>query len=147
MLKFRARGFLLRDAFGDVLKGMRTFEEVRDYVDTDIEVVDDKPKQKLFKTKSEPKPEEPKQEAVDEAEKPKVKEATQEQPKVESFCAELADRLEAEGLTQGQLIAWARKNTGILANGKIDEIGAQKILNAWNTVKDFIAREDAGDDI
>ena len=146
MLKFRARGFLLRDAFGDVLKGMRTFEEVRDYVDTDIEVVDDKPKQKLFKTKSEPKPEEPKQEAVDEAEKPKVKEATQEQLKVESFCAELADRLEAEGLTQGQCVAYARKN-GILAGGKIDEIGAQKILNAWNTVKDFIAREDAGDDI
>lgn len=30
MLKFRARGFLLRDVFGDVLKGLRTTEEVRD---------------------------------------------------------------------------------------------------------------------
>lgn len=30
MLKFRARGFLLRDVFGDVLKGLRTMEEVRD---------------------------------------------------------------------------------------------------------------------
>ena len=30
MLKFRARGFILRDLFGDVLKGLRTLEEVRD---------------------------------------------------------------------------------------------------------------------
>jgi hypothetical protein len=30
MLKFRARGFILRDIFGDVLKGLRTLEEVRD---------------------------------------------------------------------------------------------------------------------
>lgn len=30
MLKFRARGFVLRDAFGDVLKGLRTAEEARD---------------------------------------------------------------------------------------------------------------------
>ena len=30
MLKFRARGFLLRDMFGDVLKGLKTAEEVRD---------------------------------------------------------------------------------------------------------------------
>ena len=30
MLKFRARGFILRDMFGDVLKGLRTMDEVRD---------------------------------------------------------------------------------------------------------------------
>ena len=30
MLKFRARGFVLRDTFGDILKGLRTAEEVRD---------------------------------------------------------------------------------------------------------------------
>jgi hypothetical protein len=30
MLKFRARGFLLRDQFGDILKGLRTVEESRD---------------------------------------------------------------------------------------------------------------------
>lgn len=146
MLKFRARGFLLRDAFGDVLKGMRTFEEVRDYVDADVEVVDDKPKQKLFKAKSESKPEEPKQEVADEAEKPKARETTQEQPKVESFCAELADRLEAEGLTQGQCVAYAGKN-GMLVGGKIDEFAAQKILNAWDVVKGFIAREESENDI
>ena len=31
MLKFRARGFVLRDVFGDVLKVLRTAEEVRDF--------------------------------------------------------------------------------------------------------------------
>jgi hypothetical protein len=30
MMKFRARGFLLRDQFGDILKGLRTAEEARD---------------------------------------------------------------------------------------------------------------------
>lgn len=30
MLKFRARGFLLRDVYGDVLKGLRTLEELQD---------------------------------------------------------------------------------------------------------------------
>jgi hypothetical protein len=30
MLLFRARGFNLRDNFGDVLKGLRTHEELRD---------------------------------------------------------------------------------------------------------------------
>lgn len=30
MLKFRARGFILRDQFGDVLKGLRSIEEIRD---------------------------------------------------------------------------------------------------------------------
>lgn len=33
MLKLRARGFALRDAFPDVLKGMKTVEEIRDYPD------------------------------------------------------------------------------------------------------------------
>lgn len=33
MLMFRARGFLLRDGFGDVLKGMRTVEEAGDMPD------------------------------------------------------------------------------------------------------------------
>ncbi len=30
MLKFRCRGYVLRDVFGDVLKGLRTVEELRD---------------------------------------------------------------------------------------------------------------------
>ena len=31
MLKFRARGFSLRDTWTDVLKGFKTFEEVSDF--------------------------------------------------------------------------------------------------------------------
>lgn len=37
MLKFRARGFALRDAFPDVLKGLKTVEELRDYPGTTID--------------------------------------------------------------------------------------------------------------
>ncbi len=33
MLKWRARGFNLRDNFGDVLKGLSTVEEIRDIID------------------------------------------------------------------------------------------------------------------
>lgn len=137
MLKFRARGFLLRDAFGDVLKGMRTFEEVRDYVDADVEVVAEKPKkQKLFKPAE--KPETP--ETMTTTETPNFDdEPSEERP--QSSLAELAQRLESEGLTQAQLISWAKKQSGILAGGKLDEFGAQKILNAFDTVKEFISRE------
>lgn len=137
MLKFRARGFLLRDAFGDVLKGMRTFEEVRDYVDADVEVVAEKPKkQKLFKPAE--KPATP--ETMITTETPNFDdEPSAEHP--QSLLEELAQRLESEGLTQAQLISWAKKQSGILAGGKLDEFGAQKILNAFDTVKEFIARE------
>lgn len=143
MLKFRARGFLLRDAFGDVLKGMRTFEEVRDYVDADVEVVEEKPKQKLFKAqpKTEPPAPEPKKEP--EGEKPaEPKEDAPEAP-ASAPLDELAARLEAEGLTQEQCLAYAKKN-GLTSRGKIDEFAARKILNAWETVKDFIATEGDG---
>ena len=143
MLKFRARGFLLRDAFGDVLKGMRTYEEVRDYIDADVEVVDEaKPKQKLFKAKSEPpKPTVEEYPKGEEAETPQSEEPKAEAPKSDkSVFDELAERLEAEGLTQEQCLSYARKN-GLARKGDIDEFAALKIINAWNTVKDFIARE------
>lgn len=150
MLKFRARGFLLRDAFGDVLKGMRTYEEVRDYIDTDVEIIDEsRPKQKLFKAKTEPqKPTAEESPKVEEAETPQIEEPKAEASKSDkSVFDELAERLEAEGLTQAQLISWARKQGGILARGKLDEFGAHKVLNAFDTVKEFIAREESGDDI
>lgn len=147
MLRYRAATFFKNIHCPEITMGFRTSDEAID-IDPEVEIIDEsKPKQKLFKAKSEsktqaqPKPEEPKQEVADEAEKPSESEATQEQPK--NSCAELADRLEAEGLTQGQFMAWARKNTGILVGGKIDEFGAQKVLNAWNTVKEFIAKEDS----
>lgn len=38
MLRFRARGYVLRDLFGDVLKGLRTVEEARDIPSEPINV-------------------------------------------------------------------------------------------------------------
>ncbi len=39
MLKLRARGFSLRDAFPDALKGIKPREEVEDYIDAEYKVV------------------------------------------------------------------------------------------------------------
>lgn len=54
----------------------------------------------------------------------------------------LAKRLEAEGLTQAQCLAYAKKN-GLVSGEKIGELDAAKILTAFDVVKEFIAREDA----
>lgn len=40
MLKLRARGFCLRDAFPDALKGIKSREEVEDYIDGDYKVTE-----------------------------------------------------------------------------------------------------------
>jgi hypothetical protein len=40
MLKLRARGFSLRDAFPDALKGIKPREEVEDYIDVEYKAVD-----------------------------------------------------------------------------------------------------------
>ncbi len=40
MLKLRARGFCLRDAFPDALKGIKPREEVEDYIDAEYKVVE-----------------------------------------------------------------------------------------------------------
>ena len=42
MLKLRARGFCLRDAFPDALKGIKPREEVEDYIDAEYSVVEQK---------------------------------------------------------------------------------------------------------
>jgi hypothetical protein len=42
MLKLRARGFSLRDAFPDALKGIKPREEVEDYIDAEYKIVDSK---------------------------------------------------------------------------------------------------------
>lgn len=150
MLRYRAATFFKNIHCPEITMGFKTSDEIIDIEDPEIEIIDDKPKQKLFKAKkSTEKAEEPAQdEAVAEPENPAA--TTAEAPKkdgaAKDIFEELADRLEAEGLTQGQCVAYAGKN-GMLVGGKIDEFAAQKILNAWDVVKGFIAREDAGDDI
>ena len=42
MLKLRARGFTLRDAFPDALKGIKPREEVEDYIDAEYKIVESK---------------------------------------------------------------------------------------------------------
>lgn len=134
MLKYRARSFVLRDVFPDVLKGMLSREEA---FDIDVEVVEAKPKkQKLFTPKKEEEPEDaftPPNPPIDEA-----------LPAPKDIFEELNLKLEAEGLSQAQCMGYARKN-GLLSAGKMDEFAVQKILNAWDAVKEFIANEKGTD--
>lgn len=53
MLLFRARGFNLRDNFGDVLKGLRTTEELADLPPIDVEATDVTPAPKATETEQE----------------------------------------------------------------------------------------------
>lgn len=151
MLKFRARGFLLRDAFGDVLKGLRTAEEVQDF---ELSNNFTAPKSKLFGKKDEPKIEDAQGEVVnppageledqnppdfneepkDEPEKPKGKKS-----KAANALEELRLKMDAEGLEDAQLMEYARRQNNLLAGGELDEFGAAKILNAWDVVKGIIA--------
>lgn len=148
MLRYRAATFFKNIHCPEITMGFRTSDEAID-IDPEVEIIDEaKPKQKLFKAKkTTEKAEEPAQdEAVVEPENPAATpaEAPKKDGAAKDIFEELADRLEAEGLTQGQCVAYAGKN-GMLVGGKIDEFAAQKILNAWDVVKGFIAREDAGD--
>lgn len=148
MLRYRAATFFKNIHCPEITMGFRTSDEAID-IDPEVEIIDEsKPKQKLFKAKTEPqKPAVEESPKVEEAEAPQSEEPKAEAPKSDkSVFDELAERLEAEGLTQAQCVAYAGKN-GMLVGGKIDEFAAQKILNAWDVVKGFIAREDAGDDI
>lgn len=150
MLRYRAATFFKNIHCPEITMGFRTSDEAID-IDPEVEIIDEaKPKQKLFKAKkTTEKAEEPAQdETVAEPENPAATpaEAPKKDGAAKDIFEELADRLEAEGLTQGQCVAYAGKN-GMLVGGKIDEFAAQKILNAWDVVKGFIAREDAGDDI
>lgn len=149
MLRYRAATFFKNIHCPEITMGFRTSDEAMD-IDPDVEIIDEsKPKQKLFKAKTEPqKPAVEESPKVEEAEAPQSEDPKAEATKSDkSVFDELAERLEAEGLTQAQLISWARKQGGILARGKLDEFGAHKVLNAFETVKEFIAREESGDDI
>lgn len=142
MLRYRAATFFKNIHCPEITMGFRTSDEAID-IDPEVEIIDEsKPKQKLFKAKTEPqKPAAEESPKVEEAETPQTEEPKVEAPKSDkSVFDELAERLEAEGLTQAQCLSYARKN-GLARKGDIDEFAALKIINAWNTVKDFIARE------
>lgn len=142
MLRYRAATFFKNVHCPEITMGFKTSDEIIDIEDPEIEIIDDKPKQKLFKAKADTqKPAAEEYPKVEEAETPQTEEPKAEAPKSDkSVFDELAERLEAEGLTQAQCLSYARKN-GLARKGGIDEFAALKIINAWNTVKDFIARE------
>lgn len=70
-------------------------------------------------------------------EEPKTE--TKKSKKAQNAVDELNAKLAEEGLTEFQLIEYARRQQNILAGGKLDEFGASKILNAWDVVKGIIA--------
>ena len=141
MLFARARSDALRKAFPDVLKGIRSAEEIEDISDA----APTAPKSKLFgakREKAEPKP----AEDVEVVNAPtaeggaKVEKSDKLKPKAENALEELRLKLEAEGLSDAQLVEYARRQESILlADGTLDEFGAKKILNAWGVVKEIIA--------
>ena len=156
MLRYRAATFFKNIHCPEITMGFKTSEEVID-IDPEVEIVEEKPKrrQKLFAPKT-PEPEaavaEPAGEKPEEADAEAAKLADEkpeaEKPEeAESAFDALMEKLSSENLTEAQLMAWARRQGGILVKGKLDEFGVQKVLNAWETVKEFIAREDSGDEI
>ena len=148
MLRYRAATFFKNIHCPEITMGFRTSDEAID-IAHEVEIIDTsitKLKQFLVLTEHQ-KPAAEEYPKVEEAEAPQTEEPKVEAPKSDkSVFDELAERLEAEGLTQAQCVANAGKN-GMHVGGMIDEFAAQKILNAWDGVKGFIAREDAGDDI
>ena len=75
-----------------------------------------------------------------------------EAPKVEPKqadekpLAKLKRLLAEESLSEMQCKNYCRRN-GMLAGGKVDEFAATRIINAWDTVAEFIAKcpvEDEG---
>ncbi len=92
MLKFRARGFVLRDNFGDVLKGLRTVEELGDIppdqsrtVDRVREKLADLPKKPSGITHRTPEP------LVEEEFEQPPKEQTEVAPVVDEYATMLAN--------------------------------------------------------
>lgn len=142
MLFARARSDALRKAFPDVLKGIRSAEEMEDISDA----APTASKSKLFggakREKAETKP----AEDVEVVNAPtaeggaKVEKSDDLKPKSENALEELRLKMEAEGLSDAQLMEYARRQESILlADGTLDEFGAKKILNAWGVVREIIA--------
>ena len=140
MLFARARSDALRKAFPDVLKGIRSAEEIEDISDAP------KPaKAKLFKKSEEKAEQEPKPaedvEVVETPKEPKLA-TPKDAPKTKGAIEELKLRMEADGISDRQLMDYAKRQDNLLVSGKLDEFGAAKILNAWDTVREIIQAQE-----
>lgn len=109
-------------------------------VETPTEVVEDEPKTESVK---EPTTEAPKAEKTEPIQTPQesIQEKTQSEPSVfeETPIAKLSRLLKEAGLTKEQCKNYCRRN-GMLVGGKVDEFAAQKLINGWNPISEFIAK-------
>lgn len=175
MLRYRAATFFKNIHCPEITMGFRSTDEAADMVDAEIEIVDEAPKPTAFR-RSKPRKEEKPEAAADvpqlsekPAEEPKAQtaadseedaptvetpdfddapEAPKAEPKQadEKPLAKLKRLLAEESLTEAQCKNYCRRN-GMLAGGKVDEFAATRIINAWDTVAEFIAKmpvEDEG---
>lgn len=121
-------------------------------VEKSIEVVRDssnrEPETEFVK---EPTKETPKAEKVETPQKPPQESGREEKPEKnpeveENPISKLKQLLSDKGLTLTQCKNYCRRN-GMLAGGKVDEFAAQKLINGWNPISEFIAKmplEDEG---
>ncbi len=129
MLKFRARGFALRDNFGDVLKGLRTIEELNDYPEEPINVTPGK----LIESVTDEKMPEKTEAIVDESEE--VEKANKESGARINLTL-IRQRCERDNISYADVEKWAAEE-----GRNIDintEEGCNKILLCWDGVKESL---------
>jgi hypothetical protein len=155
MLKFRARSYVLRDSFGDVLKGMRTVEETMDIPEmVNVTPMPSVPRaadaffggpnpadgMKPDTVSEEPKVTKAKKAAPIEAEAQVVAkpvappETVGETETVDNPVVELGKMALKSGLTQQQVIDWAKSR-------KMDATkpeDARRMINGWSSIVDMI---------
>lgn len=166
MLLFRARGFALRDAFGDVLKGLRTVEEARDIPaeivhetiaptlgdGKQLPAPEPKAKREPKEKSSEPKPETapvtaPATESapgLTDAEKAKITaQETAAGQGDDSLVAKLKSMLDDQGVNDGEFIE-ACVASGALRKPQsfesITETLAAKLINAFTAIMKELAK-------
>lgn len=119
--------------------------------ETPTEVVEDEPKtEPKIEPVKEPTKEAPKTEKVETTQAPQEpiqEEKLVETPELEETpIAKLSRLLKEARLTKEQCKNYCRRN-GMLTGGKVNEAAASRIITAWNTVREFIAKmptEDEG---
>jgi hypothetical protein len=132
MLKFRARGFALRDSFGDVLKGMRTTEELRD---TPAEPVNVTPVAAMFESAATVEPVTPaKRQRKAKEEVPAAIDGEVMAEEMEQVASELNTLASSAGVKTDYLNRWADAHKVDLTTAE----GCRKVLNAWPTVSSVI---------
>lgn len=152
MLLFRARGFALRDAFGDVLKGLRTTEELADIPpEKNVTGTGDDIPPPTFLTANQAPVDRPavSTEGATVDKKPELKQeapadtlplANQEK---ESPAEQLLRLAAKDGIDVDDVEAWAKERK--LTHWK--NADAQKMVNAWATISKAIkSKKDAANE-